>query len=270
MLGNSYLLTEKIPTWYGTPAKKKSEELPFYWSATRHNMLKSCPSCFYRKYIKKEQEDPFKDKKHIYGYGELVHYVIELAIKGEDLPEEAEIAARAGLEYIDQIETHVRLLKEKLDTLGLRDGSPEKEFLTWIRHPENPNEFLDIPLYGIIDLSKILSNDGLKGQKMRIADFKSGTTKWTKSKCMNSYQFKGYCYFGWAVTGEIPMIDVISLIKKNGNKDATVSNQPVEFTMKDLVGFYEDTKRGMSICKDMMEGKYNLPSCSNNFFCPYR
>lgn len=266
------ILTSRPPVWYGQKAKERADQLPFYWSAQKQNLITNCPCCYKKKYVDKVPENPFKqrDKKSIYGYGSIAHAAVELALAGEELPSDAEIAAKAGAQYIDDVKTHVELLKKKLVVLGLADAKSEVPFLCYLKHPEK-DESLDIPLYGILDLSKMDMKTN-KEISIRMADTKSGTAKWGRGKCMGHYQFKGYSYAGWAMTGKIPMFDVISLIKpdKKKNKPALVENQPVDFTMKDLVDFYEQTEIAMLLHKQMVEGKWQETPCTRNFFCPYK
>lgn len=258
------------PCWYGDSAEKRAKGLPFYWSASRQNLIEVCPNCYRRKYIYKEAEDPTKEreKKQIYGYGSVVHEAVEDVRAGKPMPTDVEIAARAGVQHIDDVKTHVELLLDKLNVLGLGSAMSEAHFLCHLKHPEK-DESLDIPMYGIFDLSQLEISGA--DRTMRIADIKSGSQKWSRSKCMNHYQFKGYSYVGWAITGKIPMFDVISLIRsdhKNG-KDAKVENQPVDFTMKDLVDFYESTDIAMRLHKQMVAGEWIEQPCVKHFFmCP--
>jgi len=263
--------SSRPPCWYGESAEKRVKTLDFYWSSQRQSLIQNCPACYKKKYIDKVPENPFKtrDKKAIYGYGSVAHVAVELAMAGEDLPSEAEIAARAGAQHIDDVKTHVSLLKTKLDVLGLADANNETHFLCYIKHPEK-DESLDIPLYGILDLSKLEILGKEKG--MHIADTKSGAQKWGKSKCMKHYQFKGYAYAGWAITGKIPLFDVISLVRSDHKKgkEATVENQPIDFTMKDLIDFYELTDIAMRLHKQMLAGEWQEQPCTRDFFCPYK
>lgn len=264
-------LSNRPPVWYGEKAKERADTLPFYWSSQKQNLIQNCPCCYKKKYIDKIPENPFKqqDKKAIYGYGSVAHSAVELALAGEELPSDAEIAAKAGVQYIDDVKAHVELLKKKLDVLDLADAKSEMPFLCYLKHPEN-DEMLEIPLYGILDLSKMIVKN--KDISIRMADTKSGTAKWGRAKCQGHYQFKGYTYAGWAMTGKIPMFDVISLIKtdKKTGKGARVENQPVDFTMKDLVDFYEQTKLAHLLHKQMCDGNWEEQPCTRNFFCPYK
>lgn len=264
--------TGRPPCWYGEKAKEKAYALPFYWSSQRQNLIENCPMCFKKKYIDKVPENPFKerDKKGIYGYGSVAHCAVELALAGQELPSDAEIAARAGVQYVDDVKIHVELLKEKLAVLGLQDARSEVPFLCHLQHPQDEKDSIDIPLYGVIDLSKM--ELAKKEITIRMADTKSGSVKWGRGKCMSHYQFKGYSYAGWAMTGAIPMFDVISLIKPDKKKGVgpTVENQPVDFTMNDLVDFYEQTKLGILLCKQMIEGGWQPQPCTRHFFCPYK
>lgn len=265
------MLGKRPPCWYGESAKKRADSLPVYWSSQRQNLIENCPSCFKKKYIDKIPENPFKqrDKKLIYGYGSVAHAAVELALAGEALPSDAEIAAKAGVQYIDDVKTHVDLLKKKLVVLGLKDAKSEVPFLCYLKHPDK-NDSLEIPLYGILDLSKMLYSKSKV--TMRMADTKSGTAKWGRAKCMDHYQFKGYAYAGWAATGEIPLFDVISLIKpdKKSGKGARVENQPVDFKMSDLIDFYEQTKIAHLFYNQMVSGEWKDNGCTGHFFCPYK
>ncbi len=266
------VLSDRPPCWYGDSAKKRADALPFYWSSQRQNLIKNCPCCFKKKYIDKVPENPFKqrDKKLIYGYGSIAHCAVELALAGEEIPSDVEIAAKAGIQYVDDVRIHVELLKKKLDVLGLTDARSEVPFLCYLQNPEDKEDKLEIPMYGIIDLSKMELSK--KKVTIRMADTKSGTVKWGRAKCLSHYQFKAYSYAGWAMTGEIPMFDVISLVKPDKKKKTgpTVENQPIDFQMSDLIDFYEETKLGMLLCKQMMDGEWQQTGCTRNFFCPYK
>lgn len=265
------ILSDRPPCWYGQSAEKRAKSLDFYWSSQKQSLIEICPSCYKKKYIDKIPENPFKqrEKKAIYGYGSVAHVAVELALAGKRIPSDAQIAARAGAQHIDDIKTHVKLLKEKLKVLKLANAVSEAPVLCYLKHPEQ-DEALDIPLYGILDLSKLEISG--KDRTMHIADVKSGAQKWARAKCVGHYQFKGYTYCGWAITGDIPTFDVISLIRSDHQKgkEAKVENQPVEFAMKDLVDFYETTKIAMLLHKQMVDGEWEEQPCARHFFCPYK
>lgn len=262
-------LTDRPPCWYGAPAEKKAKTLPIYWSSQRQRLINNCPYCFYLKYIKKLPENPFeaREKKSRYGYGSVAHLAVEAALTGKRAPDFADIAADAGIQHIETLEYHIKMLRPKLKALNYGDASSEKALLCQIWNPENPDEQLPLYLYGFLDLSKIMS---VKGEKnMMMADVKSGAAPWSINKCRSDYQFRGYAYFGWAFTGKIPQFDVFSLVKPNGKKGADVRSTPVDFTFAEICQWYRETKESWETVQRIQKGEFPQPKGVPHFFCEY-
>ena len=224
------------------------------------------------KYIDKIPTNPFKarENKKIYGYGSVAHASVEIALGGGTLPSDIELAAKAGgMQHVDNLKKQVKDLQKKVKILGLGDAKSEVPFLCYLHHPEHKEDRLDVPMFGILDLSSV-AFDG-KNYIIKFADLKSGAAKWGLAKCLRHYQFREYAYAGWALGGVIPRFDTISLVREDrkNEKDACVRNQPVDFKMNHLIQFYEETKEDMRLLQDIRDGNMPMPSGKVQFFCPY-